>query len=76
MPVDLTKPWTVEQFLSWADAQEARYQFAGFQPVAMTGGTARHSRITLKIHDALRSRLSGTSSASLDTDFGDMAQPE
>ena len=38
MNVALRKPWTQEQFFTWADAQEARYEFDGFQPVAMTGG--------------------------------------
>jgi len=60
MNVALTHPWTDEQFLNWAAAQEGRYEFDGLQPVAMTGGTARHSRITLNIHVALRSRLRGT----------------
>ncbi len=32
----------------------------GQRPVAMTGGTARHSRITINIHTALRARLRGT----------------
>ncbi len=30
---------TREEFLDWAEAQEERYEFDGFQPVAMTGGT-------------------------------------
>jgi Uma2 family endonuclease len=55
-----TKPWTEEQFLIWAEAQEGRCEFDGFQPVAMTVGNARHSRITLNTHAALRSRLRGT----------------
>ncbi len=33
------------QFLAWEEAQELRYEFDGFQPVAMTGGTA-HARDT------------------------------
>ncbi len=63
-------PWTTEQFLSWAAAQEGRYEFDGFQPVAMTGGTARHSRITLNIHVALRSRLRGTGRSAFGPDLG------
>ena len=70
MSAGLTKPWTEEQFLSWAATQEGRYEFDGFLPVAMTGGTARHSRITLNIHVALRSRLRGTSCSSFGPDLG------
>jgi Uma2 family endonuclease len=66
----LAKPWTEEQFLDWAATQEGRYEFDGFQPVAMTGGTARHSRITLNVHGALRSRLRGTPYSSLGPDLG------
>lgn len=35
---------TQDQFLDWVQAQEGRYEFDGFQPVAMTGGTINHSR--------------------------------
>ena len=54
--MNVTKPWTEEQFLNWAESQNGRNEFDGFQPVAMTGGTARHNRITLNIHVAPRSR--------------------
>src|SRR5689334_16267230 len=49
-----------EEFFSWAEAQDGRYEFDGFQPVAMVGGTVNHSRITLNIHFALHSRLRGS----------------
>jgi hypothetical protein len=51
--VALTHPWTNEPFLNRAAAQEGRHEFDGMRPVAMTGGTARHSRITLNIRVAL-----------------------
>jgi len=70
MNVALTKPWTVDQFLSWAASQEGRYEFDGQQPVAMTGGTARHNRITTNIHAALRSRLRGTPCSYYGPDLG------
>ncbi len=60
MNVALTRPWTVERFLAWADRQEGRYEFDGVRPVAMTGGTADHNRITINILAALRLRLRGT----------------
>ena len=34
----LRKSMTVAQFLAWEERQELRYEFDGFQPVAMTGG--------------------------------------
>ena len=46
----LITPWTAKQFLAWAARQEERYEFDGQRPVAMTGGTARHNRITTNIH--------------------------
>ena len=70
MNVALTKPWTVEQFLAWAAKQEGRYEFDGQRPVAMTGGTARHNRITTNIHAALRSRLRGTPCSYFGPDLG------
>jgi Uma2 family endonuclease len=70
MNVALAKPWTEEQFLTWAETQEGRFEFDGFQPVAMTGGTARHSRITLNTHAALRSRLRGTPCSFFGPDLG------
>ena len=57
MNVPLRKPWTQEQFFAWAEAQSARYEFDGTQPVAMTGGNAGHSLITRMLHRALDARL-------------------
>jgi Uma2 family endonuclease len=65
-----SKPWTAEQFLAWVDTVEGRYEFDGVQPVAMTGGTAGHSRIIVNTHVALRSRLRGTSCSSFGPDLG------
>ena len=59
-----------EQFLDWASAREERYEFDGFQPVAMTGGTARHNIIALNIHFALRTRLTGGGCRPLGPDSG------
>ncbi|HSU05283.1 MAG TPA: Uma2 family endonuclease [Acetobacteraceae bacterium] len=54
-----TPRMTREQFFAWAQVQDVRYEFDGFQPVAMTGGTVRHSQMTLNIQFALRTRLRG-----------------
>lgn len=50
---------TREQFLAWEEKQELRYEFDGFQPVAMTGGTAGHSAIQHYLHLAVGGRLRG-----------------
>jgi Uma2 family endonuclease len=48
-----------EQFLAWEERQPLRYEFDGFQPVAMTGGTAAHSAIQRNLIIALGTRLRG-----------------
>jgi hypothetical protein len=37
MNIALRKTWTPDEFFTWAAAQEGRYEFDGFEPVAMTG---------------------------------------
>jgi Uma2 family endonuclease len=71
MNVALRKPrMSREAFLDWAQAQDVRHEFDGFQPVAMTGGTVNHSRITQNIHAALRARLRGGPCEPLGPDAG------
>jgi hypothetical protein len=41
---------TRDQFFDWAETQDARYEFDGFEPVAMTGGNINHNRIAFNIH--------------------------
>jgi Uma2 family endonuclease len=60
MSATLRTPITLAQFLAWEARQELRYEFDGFQPVAMTGGTAAHDRITFNLQKALDSRLGGS----------------
>ena len=50
---------TREDFLLWLEAQEGRWEFDGFEPVAMTGGTNNHGTISGNIHAALRQSLRG-----------------
>jgi Uma2 family endonuclease len=59
MNAPLRKTWTQDEFLSWAATQEARYEFDGSQPVAMTGGTITHNRLIRNLHFALHARLRG-----------------
>jgi Uma2 family endonuclease len=57
MNIALRRSWTQEQFFDWAEAQDERYEFDGFQPVAMTGGNAGHSVVIRGLHRALDARL-------------------
>ena len=57
MNVALRKPMSLAEFLAWEERQELRCEFDGFQPVAMTGGTIGHDRITFNLNKALDARL-------------------
>lgn len=71
MDVAIRKPcMTRGQFLDWAQARDVRYEFDGFQPVAMTGGTRDHSRIAQNLYLALGVRLKGTGCEPLGPDAG------
>ena len=59
MTVALRRRMTLPEFLAWEGAQELRYEFDGFQPVAMTGGTARHEIICYRLRTLLFARLEG-----------------
>jgi len=59
MNIAMRRPMTLEQFLAWEDRQELRYEFDGFQPIAMTGGTAAHAGIQVNILFSLTGRLRG-----------------
>ena len=50
---------TSDEFLAWEERQELRYEFDGFGPVAMTGGTFEHDRISLNLTASLVPRLRG-----------------
>jgi len=61
---------TRDAFFAWAEARDGRYEFDGFQPVAMTGGTRDHARIALNVAFALKSRLRGSPCETLAQDAG------
>jgi Uma2 family endonuclease len=61
---------TREAFFDWAEAQDVPYEFDGFQPVAMTGGTINHSRLTRNLNAALQARLKGSGCEPLGPDAG------
>ena len=53
------KFWTLAEFLDWEDRQPTKYEFDGFRPIAMTGGTAAHAAIQGNLFVAIRGRLRG-----------------
>ena len=55
----LRKVMTPDEFLAWEAKQELRWEFDGFEPIAMTGGTDAHAAIQVNILVALRNRLLG-----------------
>jgi Uma2 family endonuclease len=57
MSIAQRRPMTVEEFLAWERRQELRYEFDGFGPVAMTGGTLNHSAIATNLVAELNTRL-------------------
>ena len=59
MNVALRRPMSVDDFLAWERQQELRWEFDGFHPVAMNGGTVEHSDIATNVVEALRRRLRG-----------------
>ncbi|GLR66928.1 hypothetical protein GCM10010909_16080 [Acidocella aquatica] len=70
MNIALRKSWTQDEFFSWAQSQEIRYEFDGFQPVAMTGGTLNHNRIFGNLFTGLKTRLRGGTCVPLGPDAG------
>jgi Uma2 family endonuclease len=60
MSVALHEPITLEKFLAWEECQPARFEFDGFHPIAMTGGTVAHNRIMRLLHRLLEQHLDGT----------------
>jgi Uma2 family endonuclease len=59
MSCALRKPMTRDEFLAWEERQEFKWEFDGFAPVAMTGGTFGHARIQRNLNLALTLRLRG-----------------
>jgi Uma2 family endonuclease len=59
MTVTAPKPMTLAQFLDWEETQPLRHEFDGFQPIAMTGGTANHAYIQRNLAISIGGRLRG-----------------
>ena len=65
-----TAGMTRDQFLDWAGAQNEHYEFDGYEPVLMTGGTGNHSLINHNLYFTLQSRLRGSGWRMLGPDVG------
>jgi Uma2 family endonuclease len=50
---------TLEEYLAWEARQETRNELVDGQPVAMTGGSRRHGRITRNLTVLLERQLAG-----------------
>ena len=61
MNVALHRPMSRDEFLDWAEAQDARYEFDGVQPVEMLGGNLLHDRLRRRLTRLIEDRLAGTS---------------
>src|SRR5450755_372259 len=59
MSVAVQLPMTLAEFLAWEERQELRYEFDGFQPVAMVGVTRAHATIQGNLLISLGNRLRG-----------------
>ena len=59
MNLSLRRPMTLAEFLDWEERQPTRYEFDGFGPVAMTGGTAGHADVQRNLAIAVGGRLRG-----------------
>lgn len=70
MGTALRKSCTQQQFFAWAEAREGRWEFDGFQPVAMTGGTVGHAVVMRNLHRALDAGLRSSEWQPLGPDAG------
>ena len=54
-----SRTMTSDEFLAWEADQELKWEFDGFQPVAMTGGTRAHAMVQANLLTALTNLLRG-----------------
>lgn len=55
----LQQHMSLEAFLDWEDRQPVKFEFDGFQPRAMTGGSAEHAFIQSNLLRVVGNRLRG-----------------
>jgi Uma2 family endonuclease len=73
MNIALRRPLAREDFFLWAERQEEKYEFDGFQPVAMTAGTNNHGIICRNLHGQLYNLLRGRPCQSMNSAGGGVA---
>ena len=73
MNVALRKPMTREDFLLWAEGQDRRFEFDGFEPVAMTAGTNNYGTISGNLNVQLALRLENSRCRPMTSDGGGVA---
>ncbi|HEY5047045.1 MAG TPA: Uma2 family endonuclease [Rhizomicrobium sp.] len=59
MNIAQQRPMSVQQFLAWEERQDRPFEFDGYGPHAMTGGTIAHDRITFNLQKLLDAALAG-----------------
>lgn len=59
----------IEDFLAWEARQELKYEFDGFEPVLMPGGSLNHARIQTNLAIAIGTRLRGSRCEFLGSDM-------
>ncbi len=64
------RAWSQEEFFAWDGHSDGRYEFDGVAPVAMVGGSNRHSLLLRRLHRALERALDGRSCQPLGPDAG------
>ncbi len=60
MSAVLKHSMSLEAFLDWESQQALKYEFDGFEPVAMTGGSSEHAFIQVNIIREIGNRLRGS----------------
>jgi Uma2 family endonuclease len=69
MSVALRRSMSLEAFLDWEQRQELRWEFDGFEPVAMTGGAFAHAAIQANLLGILHDRLRGRPCRAIGSDL-------
>ena len=73
MNAALRRPMSQEDFLVWVEAQEGRYEFDGFQPVAMVDGSNRHGMIGCNLIAEIVMRFRGKACRAISAEGGGVA---
>lgn len=60
MSTALHRPMSRDEFLDWAEGEDAPYEFDGAGPVAMTGGSLFHDMVRRRLQRLIDDQLTGT----------------